>query len=279
MAEGTSNPTRDLGWFLAIIAIFFIIWLAGGGASRPPQGGLFSTSTPSASNSQSTISSQGSPYKGKVRLQTSNARESNPKREYVEINAASNNTGPIIISGWTLTGREGLDIAIGTGTILPFLSQINTQYAVSLEPGGKAIIVTGQSPVGTGFRLNTCTGYFNQFQEFNPRLPQECPEISEENLPGIPLNFYDNCIDYLRSTSRCIMPLSVPPSVGNDCVLYISEKANYVGCVTDHKNEPDFYKKEWRLYLGRDKELWANQRDTIILRDDSGRIIDRISYD
>jgi hypothetical protein len=45
-----------------------------------------------------------------------------------------------------------------------------------------------------------------------------------------------------------------------------------------HKNDEDFYDDEWRIYLGRGEELWKNRRETIILKDQAGKIIKEVSY-
>jgi len=285
------NPIKDVGWLALFLIVIGVIWVAQGGPQRltSSQPLLKYSRAPSSGPAQdkekiSKTTSEGlsapqenSRYKEKVSLTVYGAKETSVDREYLEIRAGSM-TEPILITDWTLEGRQGLDIAIGKGSYLVYSGQINSQDHIYLEPGGKAVIVTGQSPIGTSFRLNVCTGYFNQFQKFIPHLSEECPRVSEENPPFYP----DACFDFVNRLSRCDIPVNISLEnqfkIGNDCLLFISEKANYNGCVDAHKDDKDFYKKEWRVYLGRGEEMWSNKRDRIILRDQEGKIVDEVSY-
>ena len=44
----------------------------------------------------------------------------------------------------------------------------------------------------------------------------------------------------------------------NSCIESISRILSYNSCIDLHKNDDDFYNGEWRVYFGRDKELWKN---------------------
>jgi hypothetical protein len=63
-----------------------------------------------------------------------------------------------------------------------------------------------------------------------------------------------------------------------ECHSFIKEKVNYNGCVASHKNDSGFFKSEWRVYLGKNDELWKNKREMIILYDQQGKVIDQLSY-
>ncbi len=294
------SPVKDFVWLALFLIVLGVIWFAQGGPSRLSssinQGpfiepsGIFTT--PSSQEGEKSISSGGgvlpfeekkppvyktlleeSRYKGHVFLSAPAAWETDPAREYLEIYAAYN-AESTRITDWKLEGKEGLAVSIGAGAFLVYSAQVNPQEPIYLKSGNRAIIVSGKSPIGTNFRLNICTGYFNQFQEFTPYLSQECPNISVDDMP---INFPDVCFDFIRTLWQCRMPLVIPPAAGNDCVNFIGERANYNGCVALHKNDKDFYKNEWRIYLGREKELWQ-KRDTIILLDEEGKIVDKVSY-
>jgi len=150
-----------------------------------------------------------------------------------------------------------------------------------LSPGEKAIIVTGRSPKGVSFRLNICTGYFSQFQNFTPSLPKQCPLQRDEDYPTGPNGVTDICIDYLESIGRCETNVgSLPLLLASDpvCQEYISLNVHYGGCVNIHKNDSDFYKSEWRIFLGRGNALWKDRRETILLVDEEGKTVDSMSY-
>jgi hypothetical protein len=282
------SPMKDFGWLAIFLIVLGVIWFAQGGPSRlssitspflnvpeisPSDPSLGGNQGNEGNNSPGSSLGQKSPYNGKIYLSTWSAKETDPQSEYIEIRSSSDK--PVNISYWTIEGRNGSKFSLGRGANLFFLSEINSQDPIILEPNGTAIVITGRSPVGASFRLNLCTGYFNQFQKFVPYLSEECPRIPEKEIPQ---KFPDACFNFIRGLSACRMPVSaIPMEVGNDCTVFIGERANYNGCVTKYKNENNFYRNEWRIYLNRDKEIWEN-RDTIILRDQDGKIVAENTY-
>jgi hypothetical protein len=209
-------------------------------------------------------------------VSSSAVKKADPNEEYVEINFPKTALGKALLTGLRLEGVRGLDIAIGKGVYLIMPATLNTEQAIFLEPGDKAIITTGQSPVGYSFRLNKCTGYFEQFQDFTPRLPKECPYPRDEDLPQ---GLEDACLDYIDRLPRCeIHDDPIPDYLSVPCRRYISREINYKTCVDIHKNDSDFYKNEWRVYLGRDEDLWKTKRETIRLLGKDDVVIDSVSY-
>jgi len=219
-----------------------------------------------------------STHKDEISLSVGYAsRQTDPQKEYIEITASRNNLNPLMITEWTVEGKNGLDIKIGKGTYLPLLGQVSIQDNIFLHPGEKAIIMTGESPIGTSFRLNQCTGYFEQFQDFIPSLPKKCPYLEDEEIPN-EHGFNDSCLDYIDRLPNCKIQLTVPTTLNPICQKFIKNTLTYPSCVNLHKNDPDFYGSEWRIYLNRSEELWKSKRETIILRDETGAIIDWKSY-
>jgi len=287
------DAKKDLYWALFFLIILAIVWYYTGGPGRSSsKSGLFlfqpqqqyseelrketEKLASGGSGEGLTATSTESVYKYKVSLRADYwARETDPQKQFVEIKASSQNDKPIDITGWSLVGKNGLDIKIGQGAYLPYSAQVNPQQDIFLKKGEAAVIVTGESPIGTNFRLNKCTGYFSQFQIFYPDLPQDCPRPIDENLPS---GLNDQCLDYLERLPICEMKISVPPGLSNDCQTYINDNVNYKTCVEVHKNASDFYQPEWRIYLGRKEALWKNKRETIILQDQDKKIIDWVSY-
>lgn len=288
------DAKKDLYWVLFFLIILAIVWYYTGGPERfSSKSGIFlfkpqekyseelrketeKLASGGGSGEGLTASSTESAYKYKVSLRAGyGARETDPQKQFVEIRASSQNDRLIRITGWSLVGKNGLDIKIGQGAYLPYSAQVNSQQDIFLEKGGLAVIVTGESPIGTNFRLNKCTGYFEQFQDFYPDLPKDCPQSADENLPS---NLNDQCLNYLERLPMCEMKISVPAGLSIACQNYINEKINYKTCVEIHKNDSDFYQSEWRIYLGRKESLWKKQRETIILQDQDKKIIDWFSY-
>lgn len=269
---------------LGFIIIIFLIWIFTGGPSRPtatsgpfiktlnaPQ---FNFSSPEPKNGADSSSI----YKNKAGLGSSSpAKEKDPEKEYIEIKASSNNKEIINISNWYLENQGGTKIKIGQASILPFLGEINSQQDILLKPNEEVIIATGWSPIGTNFQINKCAGYFSQMQDFYPKLSSKCPDpIKDEILPA---SLDNPCIDYInREFELCSAYITLPATLSSSCKEYINERINYNGCVAWHKKDSDFYKPEYRVYLKKDNELWNNEHEKIILYDESGKIIDWISY-
>ena len=281
------DEIKELKYVILIFFILAFVWLFTGGPLSPfAKSGLFLFKPQERATEQITrplgqiTDGEPIPAPGEEGLDTAilnvrNARESNPNQEYVEIQASKDNKNPLNISGWKLKGKIGLDVAIGQGTILYVPGQANPQQVIVLKPGEKAIIVTGLSSLGTSFKLNKCAGYFEQFQDFTPRLPRECPLAEDEDLPN---NLKDACLDFIERIGRCEVVESIPPAMDQTCQNYVSTKISYKSCVEAHKNDTDFYKPEWRIYLGRGEELWKRSREVIVLTDQNGKIVDSKSY-
>ncbi len=281
------DAKKDLYWFLGFLVILALLWYVSGGPKKPESNSGLFLNKPQENYTQQVQNEVGgnapagsnSNTDNNVNFQTnltaSNVRESDPGKEYVEIYISSNNNQPIDITGWSLVGKRGQEAKIGQGTLLPYPGQVNSQQDILVRNGDRIIVTTGQSPVGISFRLNKCTGYFNQFQTFYPYLPQECPSPGDESVPNF---FNDQCLLYLEQLSRCQMQISIPPGLQPECQNFVNEKINYSYCSGEYKNSLDFYKNEWRVYLNRNEELWSNLHDTIILQDQNKRLLDWVTY-
>ena len=216
-------------------------------------------------------------YKSKVRLARGTASEADPNKEYIELQASSNNQKLMPITGWVLKNSKNEEMKIGKGAYFVFSAQINQEIDILLAPGAKVYVNTPRSPIGANFQTNICTGYFEQFQDFIPSLRKDCPHPYKDISPSA--NLKDKCLDYIERLPRCEMPINnIPWDLDDACRKYLSENINYNSCVANHRKDKNFYSNEWRIYLGRGKELWKSRRETITLYDQLGKIIDSISY-
>lgn len=206
-----------------------------------------------------------------------------PSVEYVSIEASNSNTAPVSLSGWSLqSARTGKRAPVPQGTRLLVSGNVSQLTPVSLDPGGKAIITTGKSPVGISFRENSCSGYLDQFQTFVPSLDTySCPSPSDA-LPYTLENaetYGDSCFGFLDSLPRCTFYTDTfPTDLSNQCKNFVHYVLSYNGCVEQNRWRPSFVRKDWRLYLGQPEELWSASRDVIRLLDAQGRTVDAWSY-
>ena len=307
----------NLPWFVAVFILLFIVWIFNLGSESPAvwnpfinppaplgEGGTYGTFningsangennaggttqgaqnlSPSQSDTATGVSAvpKDPLFAGKIALRSRSADSMSPDTEVLEIIASQNNTQPLIVSGWKLKSAvSGKEVLIGNGALLPYTGQVNTEQIISLNPGDHAYVISGRSPIGVSFRLNACSGYFEQFQDYVPELSSDCPHPLE-SAPLTTSGGYSNpCLDYIESIPRCFTHVqAVPLSLGDLCSDFITQKFNYASCVGTYKNNPNFYKPEWRIYLKQNAELWKDKRETIYLLSESGQLIDAVSY-
>ena len=294
MDKKDEGINKDLGWVVLFLVILGVMWYTQGGnfnlspfkdniILNPPQKDAdrasFETITTPSSKSEPPAPSTDSLFKNKISLSSRAVATNQPDKEYISFRVSSENKEAVNVTGWTFQNKKGLKAVIGKGSVLPFLASVNPESDIFLEPGAEAMVITGKSLVQTSFRLNICTGYFNQSKNFIPSLPEQCPDPEEiaqkQNLYRID---DDLCFNHVKSLSRCIMPLNAPYGISNDCQNFLSEHINYNGCVNDYKKEENFYSKDWRIYLRRDSEFWKERYETIILLDKEGKIVSELSY-
>ncbi|MHB8661046.1 MAG: hypothetical protein ACYC75_03925 [Minisyncoccota bacterium] len=224
-----------------------------------------------------------SPYRGVVSMShyVSGAGSQDPNNEYIEIDVAQDASMPIDLTGWTLeSDATGDAVVIPKGTEVPTSGIVNEAQDIVLVPGERALVISGQSPIGASFRENKCIGYFSTFQNFSPPLPQDCPVPSDELSAFYGTGYIRDaaCIDYVNSLSRCQVALTPPPGASSACQSFLIKYLNYNGCVDAHRSDADFEGDTWRLYLGRTNSMWRTKNELVKLLDINGKTVDAFSY-
>lgn len=224
-----------------------------------------------------------SPYWGLVTIKktSSGPRQATAKSEYVTLNVSYKLSEPLTITGWKLQSMVSNEtVTIPEATKVSTSGNVNIEQPIVVSAKDELHLLTGYSPIGNSFQINKCSGYFEQFQDFTPSIQKLCPLPREEFVfaESDPLRFGDSCLTYIENMSQCHMLLeALPIGFSSSCTLFITEKINYSSCVKNHKNDEDFFKPEWRIYLKRDSEVW-NNRDIIRLLDNNGKTVDVFSY-
>jgi hypothetical protein len=224
-----------------------------------------------------------SPYRNAVSLNhyVSGAGAADPKNEYLTLSISSSATVPVDISGWTLLSEStGSMAVIPKGTETPTSGTVNASQDIVLAAGDRALIISGQSPIGASFRENKCIGYFSTFQNFSPSLPMNCPAPSDELAANYGSGYIRDtaCIDYVNTIPRCKTTLSPPSGSSYACQTFIVKYLNYNGCVTAHRGDGDFKGITWRVYLGRPNSMWSGRHEIVKLLDANGKTVDAFSY-
>ncbi|HUX81155.1 MAG TPA: hypothetical protein VMV38_02450, partial [Candidatus Paceibacterota bacterium] len=188
---------------------------------------------------------------------------------------------PVDLTGWTLmSSATGNATSIPKGTELPTSGIVNAAQDIVLTPGQRALVISGQSPIGASFRENKCIGYFSTFQKFSPSLPQNCPAPADELTSFYGGNYIRDaaCIDYVNTLSRCQVALTPPSGSSSACQSLVVNYFNYNGCVTAHQKDADFSGSTWRIYLGRSNAMWRQTHEVVKLLDSTGKTVDAFTY-
>lgn len=205
--------------------------------------------------------------------------------EYIEIRAKADNAQPINISNWSLQSMvSDVWIGIPQGTELFVIGEVNTLQDIYLRPGERAIIATRQSPVGVSFRVNRCSGFLNNTQDFEPPMNTLCIAPRDLVPPTIDnLKLYgDSCVDFVDGIRRCTYVTGNEEGfelLSQTCRDRIQTRLTYNYCTNAHMNDSDFYQEqEWRIFLNQNTPLWREKYEIIRLLDEQHRTIDVISY-
>jgi hypothetical protein len=264
----------SFGGLFAHISPFSLPW-----AVPIPQGPDISTLTapqqPSSQSSQAQTFGNQSPYANGITLTSDGATASDPQAEYVVIQ--NNGTAPVDISGWSLqSALTGARAYLPLGASFFVLGELNAQNDIELAPGGVAVVTTGESPVGTSFRENECSGYLEQLQQYTPPIETQCP--SPGDLSTQASQYGQSCAQYVSSLPFCTFPQNPPSGISAQCQAYVQTTFSYNGCVQTNQNDTSFASNDWRVYLSTPHELWNNDHDTIRLLDAEGETVAVTSY-
>lgn len=286
-AGGPNNILSHTGPFLNAPTVYS----PGGTYSVPSVSINYASSSPSSgsnngilstfTNYLGTFSETASPYTPYIRLERANAGSAAPNNEYVTLRVSANASQKITVTGWRIESTvTTLGTTLPQATTLPFLGEVNSAGPVSLSPGDVVYIVTGRSPMGTSFRTNMCTGYFEQYQNFSPSLPLDCPSPDDEASRVLHTgNYTDQCKDVVDSIDRCDMYTgSISGTAGSQCESFINSTLTYNGCIQAHKSDPKFNGTTWYLFLNRDQSLWKSRDERIRIVDETGKVVAAVAY-
>ena len=303
MRKGNGNAEGLI--ILAILIVIIIIMPKGPSGSKTNN----SQSNTSSLSGGSTASPKSSEAQ-KISLGTGNASYAYQSyEEYITISNRSRN--PINITGWQLKNGKGqrayslggdLKYYPSDTAVIPqaalFVSPTgnNIFQNVVLGSGEQAIITTGsissQLPYKiVGFRENICSGYLENMSEysFTPPLSRSCPRPANEiGLDGLDTK----CRDFIKRMSSCHTPEYETRDKDGDichncvdgkllsssCVAFIKNHFSYSSCIANHRSDPKFSSKTWRIFLGKGWEMWAKDYETIELFDKLGKLVISRSY-
>ncbi len=251
--------------------------LSGGDGDDTGGGGSGDSTFEILTNYLGTFAEERSPYAEYITFEKGRA-DSSIENEYLIVRASASLPQRTVITGWRVESTAtSLGAQIGNAAELLFTGSAASEVALAMNPGDTVYIVTGRSPIGASFRTNRCTGYFEQFQDFTPKLKLECPRAKEEAARVFGAAITDQCRAVVDDIDRCTLETDTT-TADTQCRNFITETLTYNGCVAAHKNTPGFYGNEWYLYLKRDQELWKEEYERIRLVDENKKVVGAIRY-
>lgn len=224
---------------------------------------------------------QPSPYSGSVVFldRVSNIKESDPNREYFVLLVSNALAKPIIITDWRVFDRQG-KISYNFPKGIKVLGSSHEVFEpIIVQPGHAIVVSSGRSPISNSFRVNKCSGYRSQFKKFTPGIKTSCPEPMREFLEYESIPFSDNeCYEAVTSLSACTTVVVIPPGITKQCKDFLGSVMTETGCVARHRNDPDFFAPEWRIFLNSERELWKNRDNVLYLLDENGLLVATMVY-
>ncbi|MDP1706462.1 MAG: hypothetical protein Q8L36_01455 [bacterium] len=216
-----------------------------------------------------------SPYYGKITIAAINF--SSIYSPYNRVAIASKTNDLINVSGWRIQNKWGSlpNIPQAIADYQPF--GINAKTDIIIKAGETVNMYSNRSASNQNFRLNKCTGYFNNYYNFQPVLPKSCPALDK----GDSYLFSSSCQNFVRSISGCRVPtanelnrFSLPGD--NLCHAFL-DKINYGGCYQEHSTDANFFSKEWRVWLGQNFDF-DRRNDRLFLFDENNLLVDEYVY-
>ena len=143
-----------------------------------------------------------------------------------------------------------------------------------LAGGDSLDIIIGPSPLGNNFRVNNCFSWLSTIYSIDYSVDY-CPgkfKIGELT------DLDSSCQDLILRSSSCrTLNDDVLNNQTSQCRDWALKNMNYNSCVSNHKNDSNFY-KGWKIYTGNSNLIFDSRHDKIELRDQNGLLVDSYEY-
>lgn len=226
-----------------------------------------------------------SPYFGKVKIYRVRASNSYRPSSLITLKSYLKKGEEINITDWRIKGQKG-------GFIIPqaiekynhlFYSQLFGSNVplkdIFIKQSDTIYLSSALNPLGRNknFRLNKCFGYLTNDRDFAINFYNACPRVKRDDEEILNLDAY--CQRYVLRRKSCEIPKYwKDPKVAEDseCINYIINNFNYIGCYNNYLKDENFLKNEWHIYMNRN--FISDGLDILYLRDQNGFLIDKYFY-
>lgn len=220
-----------------------------------------------------------SPYFRKIKIGSVSISSWKNYPSAVRLYSSLTGSEKINISGWKLKSNRR-EIIIKQAVEIYSPQGGNGESDIVLSSGGFVNIYDGKSPISRNLRLNKCAGYLQNFYDFKPLLPQNCPAIPRSDY----VHLSGECQTYIMSLGSCKLPAvsfvnSLPGSEqGNACRMYLNT-VGYGTCFNEYRYDNNFLSNEWRVWTDENiTEVFDKKHDRVRLFDKEGLLVDEYIY-
>lgn len=291
----SSNATPLIIVFIIVAAILSVESGDGTVFNPLPGGNISSTSTPNnprnpypqntsgGSSNNTSIPPQNeteeSAYKRHIRLEnrTRSVYSGAPGNESITIALSRSADKPVHITSWQIWSvATGNRRTIGQGSLYPQSNGNSPLVPIILEPGERAVVYSGTSPVKTSFKPNICLSYLNTFNNFPRGVGTRCPDPEDVLLPLPFFDRNDECQDFIERMPSCKIPRDddFPLGITKECKSHIQNGVGYDNCVDLRARDEDFFLRDWFVYFDSPSKLYKDRDEKILLFDEKGLLVD-----
>lgn len=219
-----------------------------------------------------------SPYFKKVRIYSVQNKTSY-EPSLITLGTTLKREERINITNWYLEGKGG-KVAMPKG-VEKYYHYYNLPQPedIFITYGDAVYLSSGFNPLGRNrnFRPNKCMGYLVNSFDFSVSISKNCPGPTNKEISHLE----PCCQEFIRYLTPCEVPdYSERPKIYSDpeCVSYLNENFNNVGCFKNYSQDKDFLENIWHIYLNGKDITVSNDCDIIYLHDQDGLVIDKHSY-
>ena len=180
----------------------------------------------------------------------------------------------INMTGWQLKGRlKTFDFSKGIQAYHPIFNAVPNKDII-IKRNDTIYLSAASTPLGLAsvFKTNQCAGYLDDLRTFPIPIPEDCPEIEEDDISEL-----DQCCqEYILDLEECELPKDTY-ALDSECRDYVTNNISYEGCFSKYSKYNDFLGDEWHMYLNFNLVL-TGECHTLYLRDQNGLFVDKYSY-
>ena len=185
----------------------------------------------------------------------------------ITLNANLNQNETVDITGWQIKALNGGEY-IPQAIAIYDPSGLTAPSDIRMKNGDTVYLYSASAPFN--LRINECSGYINQFANFQPQIPENCPQVDYSQIQ----NFTGQCRQYIETLGGCQAPdmsnVEIPRT-DYACQDYLENNFTYKSCFTDHEGDANFLSNQVWVWMG--SNVVDSYHDKVELLDRNGLLV------